>query len=170
MNIFYPKYYYDSVYDIPFEEFFKNGYKGIIFDIDNTLSEHGKAADKEIIEFFERLYKMGFKTYLMSNNKWDRVSSFANEVGSSYIYDANKPFTKNYRLALSNMGLTQNEVLFVGDQIFTDILGANLTKISSVLVKPIHKQEEFQIKLKRFPEALVLFFYNKTLDYKKKLL
>ena len=60
--------------------------------------------------------------------------------------------------------------VFIGDQIFTDILGANLAGIRSVLVKPINPKEEIQIVLKRYPEKLVLFFYRMRCKKKREVL
>ena len=54
-----------------------------------------------------------------------------------------------------------HSTLFVGDQIFTDVWGANRAGIYSILVKPIHPKEEIQIVLKRYLEKIVLFFYNR---------
>ena len=65
-----------SAYDIPYEKLYEMGYRGIIYDIDNTLVPHGAPADKRAIEHFERLRAIGFKAVLLSNNKEPRVKSF----------------------------------------------------------------------------------------------
>ena len=59
------------------------------------------------------------------------------------------------------MGCDRINTLFVGDQIFTDVYGANLAGIYSILVKPIHPKEEIQIVLKRYLEKIVLYFYKR---------
>ena len=66
----------------------------------------------------------------------------------------------NYKKAMEIMGTTKENTLFVGDQIFTDVMGGNLAGIRTILVKPIHPKEEIQIVLKRIPEKLILFFYK----------
>ena len=68
---------------------------------------------------------------------------------------------KNYNRAVEQMGLTKEEVLFVGDQLFTDVYGANRAGIYGILVKPINPKEEIQIVLKRYLEKIVLHFYEK---------
>ena len=83
---FYPGNYVDSAYEIPYEKLYERGYRGIIFDVDNTLVPHGAPADKRAIELFERLRAIGFSTCILSNNKEPRVSPFADKVGSPYIY------------------------------------------------------------------------------------
>lgn len=167
LKTFYPSEIQDSTYVIPFEEWKKKGYKGIIFDIDNTLVPHGVAADERSIALFERLKSLGFSTMLLSNNKEPRVKSFAGQVGSSYIYKAGKPALKNYYKAMKEMGTEPATTLFVGDQLFTDVWGAKRAGIYSILVKPIHPKEEIQIVLKRYLEKVVLFFYYRQSKNRK---
>ena len=164
---FYPKEYLDSTYVIDFEKFYEAGYRGVIFDIDNTLVPHGEPADERAIFFFQHLQKIGFKTVLLSNNKEPRVKMFFDKVTAShYIYKAGKPSPKNYQKGMELMGCDTSNTLFVGDQIFTDVYGANLAGIYSILVKPIHPKEEIQIVLKRYLEKIVLYFYEKSLEDK----
>lgn len=159
LKTFYPSEIQDSTYVIPFKEWKKRGYKGVIFDIDNTLVPHGVAADERSIALFQELKSLGFSTMLLSNNKEPRVKSFAGQVESPYIYKAGKPALKNYYKAMEAMGTNPETTLFVGDQLFTDVWGAKRAGIYSILVKPIHPKEEIQIVLKRYLEKIVLFFY-----------
>lgn len=158
----YPKDYVESAYSIDFEELWKEGYRGVIFDVDNTLVPHGAPADERAIRFFQWLHELGYQVTLLSNNKEPRVQKFSEQVvWASYIYKAGKPKPDNYRRAMETMGTTKESTLFVGDQIFTDIWGANLAGIRSVLVKPILPwKEEIQIVFKRFVEALILAGYR----------
>lgn len=160
---FYPDEYLDSTYIIDFEQLKSDGFKGVIFDIDNTLVMHGEPADKRAVALFARLRKLGFDTCLVSNNKKPRVESFANQVGSKYIFKADKPSVKGYEKAMELMGTDRKNTIFVGDQLFTDVFGANRAGIRTVLVKPIHPKEEIQIVLKRYLEKIVLHFYKKSL-------
>ena len=158
---FYPGEYVDSAYGIDFDTLYAEGYRGIIFDIDNTLVPHGAPADARAIALFAHLKELGYRCTLLSNNKEPRVKSFNDAVGVSYIYKAGKPKPANYRRAMQQMGTTEEDTLFVGDQIFTDVYGANLAGIRTILVKPIHPKEEIQIVLKRYLEKIVLYFYQK---------
>lgn len=160
LECFYPKEYVDSAYEIPYEEFYKKGMRGIIFDIDNTLVPHGEPADERAMELFARLRRAGFHCCLLSNNKKPRVASFAAQVGCSYLYKAGKPGRAGYERAMHQMGTSVRSTLFVGDQLFTDVYGANRTGMYSILVKPIHPKEEIQIVLKRRLEWVVLWFYQ----------
>ena len=97
----------------------------------------------------------------LSNNDEARVAGFNEKLGAKYIYKAGKPSAKGYIKAMDLMGTDRKNTMFVGDQIFTDIWGANNAGIRCVLVQPIAKHEEIQIVLKRIPEKLVLHFYLK---------
>lgn len=158
---FYPDHMRDSAYEIEYEELYGKGYRGIIFDIDNTLVPHGAEADRRAVELFERLHGMGFQTILLSNNKEPRVKTFNDKVRSQYIFRAGKPGRAGYEAAMKRMGTTRENTLFVGDQLFTDVWGAKRIGIVTYLVKPIHPKEEIQIVLKRRLEKIVLYFYRK---------
>lgn len=160
---FYPGKMEDSSYVIPYEDWKKMGIQGIIYDIDNTLVPHGAPADERAIQLFEHLRMLGFKTCLLSNNKEPRVKSFAQQVKSPYIYKGGKPGAKGYKKAMETMETDTTNTLFVGDQLFTDIWGANRLGIQTVLVKPINPKEEIQIVLKRYLEKPILYYYRKSL-------
>ena len=113
------------------------------------------------MELFAKLRKMGFHTCLISNNKEPRVKPFAEAVDSPYIYDAHKPSGKNYQKAMQIMGTDITNSLFVGDQLFTDVFGANRADMYTILVRPIHPKEEIQIVLKRYLEKIVLWEYRR---------
>ncbi len=163
---FYPAEMAESSYSIDYEELYRQGYRGLIYDIDNTLVEHGADANSEVIELFRRLNKIGFRICLLSNNQAPRVRRFYRGVNIPgvhlhYIFDAHKPSRKSYRKAMRIMRTNKRNTVFIGDQIFTDIYGANRAGIRSMLVKPINKNEEIQIVLKRRLERIIMHFYKK---------
>lgn len=159
MSLLYPGEYLNSTYEIDFDKLYNDGYRGVIFDIDNTLVPHGAPADERAISLFSHLKELGFSCMLLSNNKEPRVKMFNDAVGVSYMYKAGKPKPAGYRKAMHRLGTNKNNTLFVGDQIFTDIIGANLADIRTILVKPIHPKEEIQIVLKRYLEKPILACY-----------
>ena len=164
LQTFYPDLWMDSTYEIDFEGLRAQGKKALIFDVDNTLVEHGAPADDRAKALFARLHNLGFRITLLSNNKEPRVKSFCDAVvGAEYIYKANKPSRKGYQLAMANMESDENTTVFIGDQLFTDVWGARRCGIYSILVKPIDKHEEIQIVIKRRLEWIVLHFYKKQL-------
>ena len=144
---FYPDEYWDSAYSIDFEEMRDKGYRGVLFDIDNTLVPHDAPADERAIGLFARLRELGMAVCLISNNKLPRVEPFAGAVGAQFIENAHKPRVKSYQKAMDLMGCTKENALFVGDQLFTDVYGAKRAGMHAVLVKPIHPKEEIHFSL-----------------------
>ncbi len=158
---FFPDSEEKDAYGIDYSAWYHAGYRGIIYDIDNTLVPHGAPATAEAVELFRKLHEMGFQTLLLSNNKEPRVKPFARAVDALYIHKAGKPGRKGYEKAMELMQTTQSNTLFVGDQLFTDVWGAKRAGIPTILVQPIHPKEEIQIVLKRRLEAIVLYFYHR---------
>ncbi len=163
----YPYYTASSTYAVDFKELYSKGFRGLIFDIDNTLVGHNAPADERCIAFFKELHAAGFKTMLLSNNDEARVKPFAELNETDYIFLAHKPSVKGYIEAMERMGTDADTTLFVGDQIFTDIWGANKSGIRSLMVGKVAKYEEFQIVLKRILEKPILFCYKKSKNYRR---
>ena len=97
MRMFYPDRREKSAYTIDYADLYQKGYRGVIFDIDNTLVPHGAPATKEAAAFFASLRETGFSTCLLSNNQKPRVAPFADAVGSIYIENAHKPSNGDQR-------------------------------------------------------------------------
>ena len=158
---FYPDRYVSSTYRIDFQKLYNEGLRGIIFDIDNTLVEHGKEADARAIKLFRYLKDIGFKCCLISNNRPARVNMFNRQIGVFTLPNAKKPSQKGYLKAMDLMQTNLDNTIFIGDQLFTDIWGAKRVGMRNILVRPIDKHEEIQIILKRRLEWMVLKKYMK---------
>ena len=153
---FFPDTTVSSTYAIDYEKLYQEGYRGVLFDIDNTLVEHGKEATEQAKKLFSRLRSIGFECCLISNNQEPRVKKFNEKIQVAYVYNAHKPSTKNYRKAMEIMGTDTDTTVFVGDQLFTDVWGAKRTGMASILVKPIHPKEEIL-----YSQSNLLSFYNR---------
>ena len=136
-HILYPDEYLRSAYEIDYGKLYKEGCRGVIFDIDNTLVPHGAPADERAVQLFVRLKELGIDCVLLSNNKEPRVKMFSDKAGVRYIFKAGKPKPVNYRRAMELMHTDTESTVFIGDQIFTDILGGNRAGVSTILVRPI---------------------------------
>ena len=158
----FPDDYVESTYVIDFRALYSEGYRALLFDVDNTLVPHNAPADERAKAFFSYVKGLGYKCMFLSNNKEPRVKTFCEAVGGDgYIYKAGKPKATGYLEACRRLDVAPEHTLFVGDQILTDIWGANNAGIRSVLVKPVKKwHEEPQIVLKRFLEAAILLGYR----------
>ena len=151
-----------DTYSIDYDYLREKGYNGVIFDIDNTLVEHNEPATEKAVVFFKRLHALGFKTAVVSNNKEPRVKAFAEAVKCNYVFKADKPSSRGYYEAMEKMGTGKDDTFSVGDQLITDIWGANNTGIKSIMVRRIARHEEIQIHFKRIPESIIVFIYKLT--------
>ena len=158
---FYPDRYEESAYSIDYDQLYADGVRGIIFDIDNTIVADNALADDRVISLFRRLQGMGFRICIVSNNQKRRVEPFAIATGAVYICDAAKPNARGYIRAIRLMRLPRRKIVAVGDQIFTDVIGAKLVGIYCILVKPLDPNERFHIRLKRMLEKIILRRYLK---------
>ena len=146
---FYPFEYVDSVFSIDYRKLYQKGYRGLIFDIDNTLVPHGEDSTAQVDALFVHIHEAGLKTLLLSNNDEERVLRFLKNIDSLYICDADKPNVRGYLQAVQMLGIRKEEALVIGDQVFTDILGANRSGLASILVKYIRRPGETKIGKRR---------------------
>ena len=155
----FPTYFSKNVYRMNFKKVWNAGYRGIIFDIDNTLVGHDAPADDRAKRLIDKLHRMGFETVIVSNNDEPRVKSFSDAIGCRYVYKALKPRAYGYNKALELLHMPKKQVLCIGDQIYTDIWGANRVGLDSVLVRKLHEYEPPHIHLKRVLEMPVVRLY-----------
>ena len=154
--MFKPKWWMKNVLSID-EEFIKSNHlRGLILDLDNTLSMHGSpAAEEGVMEWLNKMKELGVKMTVVSNNRKKRVAPLAKELGLDYISFGCKPLTIGITRALKSMRLPKNSVALVGDQILTDIMGGNLKRMPTILVEPFHLEDKLTFKLKRKVESVI---------------
>lgn len=158
----YPNEMLDSVYELPIETLKSAGIKGVIFDIDNTLVPYDVAEPtNEVMQLIRLLETEGFKVVLLSNNTEDRVIRFNEKLKVFAVHKAQKPLRKNFKRALELLQCKKEEVIIVGDQLFTDVYGGNRMGMQTFLVKPISDKDEWQVKLKRHFEKIILKYYQR---------
>ncbi len=164
---YYPNYYAESIYTINYTTLYNLGYRGIIFDIDNTLVHHGDDSNKEVDNFFQNIHNLGFKTVLLSNNTKERIERFNKNINTLYICDANKPHKEGFNKAINLLNIPKNTIIYIGDQVFVDIIGCNNINLTNILVKYIGYYSEKKIGIKRHLERILLFFYKHSKYYNK---
>lgn len=161
-SCFYPDFYEESVYSIPYDKLLKKNIKTLIFDVDNTLMPHYiPSPDSKLIRLINRLKKQGFKICILSNGSKGRVEIFVQHLSVDYIYRAKKPLLSGINRALEITGALPEEACIIGDQLFTDILVGKRKKVYTVLVKPISERDEWFVKWKRIPERFILNSFRK---------
>ncbi len=137
MAILLPTACVEQVTDITLEMLRALGIRALILDADNTLSGHGSQEPfPGAVEWTRELTAAGIRMTIVSNNVEKRIAPFAAQFSLPYASMALKPFPAGYRRAMRAMGSRREETAAVGDQVYTDILGANLTGVKSILVVP----------------------------------
>ena len=152
--LFIPTKAYKSILSITPQELIEMGVKAVILDVDNTLTTHNNPTPIEgIDEWLSGVRESGIKLMIVSNNHAPRVAPFAERLGLEYVPEGAKPLPKGMRKAIKRMGVSRKETCAIGDQIFTDILGAKLSGIRSIFVQPIEFETSFWFKVKRTIET-----------------
>jgi len=160
MTFLYPDLYVNQVEDIPIESLYKAGFRGILFDVDNTLVPFDQLlAHGSLKTFIQKIEAVGFTVALVSNNTKKRVEALNQGLSLPMTAMAMKPFGFKIRKMLKGLNLTSKKAIFVGDQLFTDVWAGNGVGMYTVLVKPIQKKEQWVSRIKRRLERRILKRY-----------
>ena len=159
---FVPEYKFQT-FDCATAEFLTSiGVKGIILDIDNTLEpyEHPLPGD-HVIRWLESLKAAGIKAAIVSNNGRERVELFNSVLSLPAYYKAKKPFKKNLKKAMQDMGTSVSDTVLMGDQVFTDVWAAHNAGLLAILVPPINDKRDVFTRFKRWLERPIIRKYEK---------
>ncbi|MBE3573001.1 MAG: YqeG family HAD IIIA-type phosphatase [Moorella humiferrea] len=156
LKLLQPDLYVRSLRDIPLAALKARGIRGLIIDLDNTVTEWGRATlDREVYQWFMDLKKQGLRACLVSNNRDERVKKIASYLGIPGISRAGKPRRRAFYQAMAVMETAVDDTAVIGDQVFTDVLGGNRLGLFTILVMPINKREFFGTRLMRQLEKLI---------------
>ena len=159
----YPKEYFNSVKDINIELLNKNNIKGLILDVDNTLINLDRKMPTGVSDWARKLKAEGIKMCILSNsNKLDKVEAVAKIIDVPYIFFGKKPLKSGFLRAREILKLPNENIAVVGDQILTDIIGANRCGMFSILVKPIEEKDYLITRIKRPIEKLIIKRFEKN--------
>ena len=166
--LIYPDFYLESVLEITPEFCKEHNIKGLILDVDNTLIDIDRKMLEGSKQWHDSIKNAGIKTMIVSNtSKVKKASKVANELGIEFINFAKKPAKGGFIKAQKAMELKPEEIASVGDQIFTDVIGANRCKMISILVKPVDPERDlWYTKWKRPIEAWIIKRYLKKVERK----
>src|SRR5699024_9701978 len=169
---FLPNEHVKTIFDIKPEQLKEQGIKGIITDLDNTLVPWDVVdATPGVIEWFKRMEDQGISIMIISNNKMERVKIFSEQLGTTeviswnnlsetlatpYVFNAKKPLRRAFKRAANQMDLKKNEIVVIGDQLLTDVLGGNLAGFYTILVVPIVQTDAKITKINRTIERRIL--------------
>lgn len=145
--------YFTKITDITPDFLKQNHINGLILDVDNTLTTHDNPVPADgVMEWIEVMRKNKIRLIIVSNNHPPRVKPFAEMLGIDFVCEGKKPLSKGFKEALQKAGLSKKNTAVVGDQIFTDVLGANLFGVKMLYTAPIEYEKTTFFKVKRFLE------------------
>ena len=158
---FIPTIYKETVFDVDYNKLYDDGIRLILTDLDNTLvSYKDSEATPKLLDLLQSLKEKGFEIIIVSNNSSEtRVKDFAAKLNILYVAKCHKPFIGGFKKAmkLATRKYKTLEVVAIGDQLMTDVLGANRANFTSVLVKAIdRKTEKWTTRINRKLERHVL--------------
>ena len=156
MDKFIPDIYQKSIYTIDYKKLKKNGIKCLLFDLDNTIAPYKTLEpDTKVKELFANLSN-DFKIIIISNSNKNRLRPFKEKLNVDTAYSSKKPFKFKYKKILEIYKFKINEIACIGDQLLTDILGANRMGFTSILVNRVAKYETIFTRFNRFFEKFIL--------------
>lgn len=160
---------FENVLGITPEFLKKHNIKGLFLDLDNTLTTHNNPRPADgIVEWISKIKKSGIKLVIVSNNHLPRVKPFADMLGLEYICEGKKPLSSGFNRAQKLMRLPFSQLAVVGDQIYTDMLGANIKGIRGIFVFPIENESSFLFSIKRWIEKPFIYSIKKKYNRKVK--
>ena len=159
---FIPFAHAQSIYEIEIDFFVRNGVKTLFVDLDNTLDSYKATEPKErTINLVKSLRDAGITPVIISNNKARRVCVYADKLGVEYLASARKPFSKKLKQEIARRGLTNDDVMLVGDQMMTDVLAAHGAKIRVVLTEKVVKEDQWTTHINRLMDRPIRRYHRK---------
>ena len=156
-----PKVQTPKLTDITTEHLHSWGVKLLMLDFDNTIVPYTTSTPTQAMkDWFAAMAQSNIQLCVVSNSHKDRVKIFCANYGIDCITHANKPFPKGIKECLAKYRMDPKECALVGDQIFTDTLGANCTGVTSILVKAIDNHNIW-LKLRHVAELPFIFIARK---------
>ena len=169
---FIPFAHAQSIYEIEIDFFVRNGVKTLFVDLDNTLDSYKATEPKErTINLVKSLRDAGITPVIISNNKARRVCVYADKLGVEYLASARKPFSKKLKQEIARRGLTNDDVMLVGDQMMTDVLAAHGAKIRVVLTEKVVKEDQWTTHINRLMDRPIRRYHRKRgnlIDWRNK--
>lgn len=155
-NIFRPNFLFKDLKSVNLDLLKRQGIRNLIIDIDNTLvAYYEKKPTKYSLVFLNNLKKQGFNLILASNNTKKRVELFAKDLDIPYYYSSFKPLPFIYAKIKKKHNLIKKETVAVGDQILTDVIGANFFGFKSMYIEPIINKDSITTVINRKIEKMI---------------
>jgi HAD superfamily phosphatase (TIGR01668 family) len=160
--LLYPQERYHRITDIPVESLRARGVRTAILDVDNTLTTHGNPdVAPGVVQWIACAAQNGIRCIVLSNNSPERVRPFAQALNIDFVSRGRKPLGGGFLRARIRTGASKKETVVIGDQIFTDVLGARLAGLYCIFVDPIEPETGWFFRFKRRLERPILLGYER---------
>lgn len=157
LDSFKPTWMIESIYQITAEQLKEHEIKGVLTDLDNTLiAWNHPEGTAETVEWIKTMKNEGIPVVILSNNNHSRVKKVADILEVGFVPNALKPLGTGFQRASQKIGLPKENLVMVGDQIITDIKGANTAGMRNILVKPLVDSDAWNTKFNRFLELKIM--------------
>ena len=167
--IFYPREYFNNILEISIDFLRKNKIEGILLDIDNTIIDKDNKIVDCLEDWVENLKNNNIKICILSNtNKKSKAEKLSKLIDVPYVFFAKKPFKSGFKKAQNILKINAENIAVIGDQVLTDVFGANRSKMFSILVKPLQSSDIWVTKFNRKIEKIILKNYLKNNNIKQK--
>ena len=134
MNLFIPKIYVKDIYSIDYNKLISDGYKLIIFDLDNTIGDiKEKICEERTCDFLNKLNKK-IKVVIASNSRKKRVNLFCQNLECDFYSFSLKPTSKIFKKIKNKYNIKYDKIVIVGDQLLTDVFLGNRMGCLTILV------------------------------------
>ena len=153
-SLLLPDYIFSTYKDVTPDFLSSIGVVALLIDIDNTLAPYEEELpDDNIKSWFSDLKKNGIKATLVSNNDKERVELFNSELGLPAFWKSGKPFAKNLKKAMADMGSDTHNTAMLGDQLLTDAAAGKHIGLRTIIVPPIRDKNNAFFRAKRAMEV-----------------
>jgi len=161
INFYKPTMYVKDIYSINYQKLKQKNIKYLLFDIDKTISANNeKLPSEKTIKLFEQLKNKGFHLIIITNAIPSRALRFGRKLKMDTYFFSCKPANINYKRIMKKYKVKKENMAAIGDQILTDIKGANKLGITSILVNPISNNESIFTKINRLRENRIIKKYK----------
>lgn len=170
-KIFIPYGHAQNIYEIPIEFYKKLNIKVLMMDLDNTLDSYKLYTPTErAVNYIEELKKNDIRPIVVSNNKGKRVKSYADALNIEYVSGARKPLPFKLNKAINTFGINREELLFIGDQMMTDVLATHFARVRMILTEKLVKEDQWTTHINRIFGRIIrhhLKKKNKLIDWRE---
>lgn len=169
MSSFKPDYYIRNFENLDLEKLKARGIKLLCCDIDNTLVAYDDPdSNEKVRRFIRRVEDAGIHVALLSNARPSRARRFAKDLGVEKVYPLSiKPLQHNFRKVMNHYHVRPDQTALMGDQLFTDMLGAHRAGVMKILTGPITQRDKWDTKINRFFEGFIYRNYEKKGIFRK---